>query len=236
MPETNRFYYFTTAKYALEAVKNHQLKAAELNKANDPYETLPFQLKNAHDDKIAQLVRDDFATLMKMICFSKTFTNPSLWGHYADKCRGVCLGFDIEVYSDDEDIDPILNMRRVEYKKNRPEMEDFGFDNSSGIPVNTEGKTYTIFYVKSHHWEHEQEWRLMGIANSLKLDASSGLYFFPFADRLKLREILIGFRCEQQNIASRFDQLIADDRYLHPKPRIISTRPSRSAFEIEKAT
>ena len=236
MPETKRFYYFTTAKYALKAVKDHQLKATELNKANDPYEMLPFQLKSAHDDKIAQLVRDDFATFMKMICFSTTFNNPALWGLYSDKCKGVCLGFDIDVYGTDEEMDPVLNIRKVNYKTTRPEMEDFGFESSSGMPVNTTGETYKIFYVKSHHWEHEQEWRLMGFVNSLKLDVTSGLYFFPFSDRLKLRDILIGFRCEEQDIESRFDRLIADDRYPHPKPRIVPTRPSRSAFEIEKAT
>ena len=235
MSETKQFYYFTLTKYALEAVRNRQLKATELNKANDPYELLPFQLNDGNFDVIAQRVRDDFTKYIKMVCFSKTYKNPSLWGHYADKCKGVCLGFDIEVYKDDEDIDPVLNIRKIKYKKNRPDMLEFGFDKSSGMPVNTKGMTYTIFYVKSHHWEHEKEWRLMGIADSLKLD-STGMYFFPFADRLKLREILIGFRCEEEDIERSFERLIADDRYPDPKPEIIRTRPSASSFKIKKAT
>ena len=236
MPETKQFYYFTLTKYALEAVRNRQLKATELNKANDPYEMLPFQLNDGNDNVIAQRVRDDFSKFFKMVCFSETYKNPSLWGHYADKCKGVCLGFDIEIYKDNEDIDPVLNIRKVKYKKNRSDMHEFGFDNSSGMPVNTKGKTYTIFYVKSHHWEHEKEWRLLDFSENLILNPITGLYFFPFADRLRLREILIGFRCEEENMEHRFKRLIDTDKYPDPKPEIISTRLSRSTFEIEKAT
>ena len=236
MPETKRFYYFTLTKYALEAVRDRQLKATELNKANDPYEMLPFQLNDGNDNVIAQMVKDDLSQMLKIVCFSETYKNPSLWGHYADKCKGVCLGFDIEIYKDDEDIDPVSNIRKIKYNKTRTDMHEFGFDNSSGMMVNTEGKTYTIFYVKSHHWEHEKEWRLMDIADRLKLDSITGMYFFPFANRLKLREMLIGFRCEEKNIERRFERLIDDSKYPDPKPKIISTRLSRSAFEIEKVT
>ena len=77
MPETKQFYYFTLTKYALEAVRNRHLKATELNKANDPYEMLPFQLNDSNDDAIAQMVRDDFSKIIKIVCFSKTYKNPS---------------------------------------------------------------------------------------------------------------------------------------------------------------
>ena len=93
-----------------------------------------------------------------------------------------------------------------------------------------------MFYVKSHHWQHEKEWRLLSAEEKLLLDSITGLYFFPFADRLILREILIGFRCEEENIERRFERLIDDDNYYDPKPNIIPTRLSRAAFEIEKVT
>ena len=232
MPETKQFYYFTPTKYALEAVKDRQLKAAELNKANDPYEMLPFQLNDSNADMIAQGVRDDFSKIIKMVCFSKTYKNPSLWGHYADKCKGICLCFDIDIH-DDANIGEIKN---VEYKNYRPDMSELGFEYINGVPSNTGGKTRIIFYVKSHHWEHEKEWRLLDFSENLILNPITGLYFFPFADRLRLREILIGFRCEEENMEHRFKRLIDTDKYPDPKPEIISTRLSRSAFEIEKAT
>ena len=44
MPKTEQFYYFTSTKYALEAIKKRRLKAAELDKTNDPYELLGFSI------------------------------------------------------------------------------------------------------------------------------------------------------------------------------------------------
>ena len=43
MAQPELLYYFTHTKYALEGVKNRRLKVAELDKANDPYELLPFR-------------------------------------------------------------------------------------------------------------------------------------------------------------------------------------------------
>ena len=54
MPETKLFYYFTPAKYALEGVKNHRLKVAELDKANDPYELLPVRCNNEIEDRLCK--------------------------------------------------------------------------------------------------------------------------------------------------------------------------------------
>jgi hypothetical protein len=30
-----------------------------------------------------------------MLCFSRDWHNPVQWSHYADKHRGICLGFDV---------------------------------------------------------------------------------------------------------------------------------------------
>ena len=79
----------------------------------------------------------------------------------------------------------------------------------------------------------------------LELDGDKGQYFLKFnynygngiVQILKLREILIGFRCEEENIENRFQSLINDDnKYPDPKPTIIRTRLSPTTFAIEKLT
>ena len=91
-------------------------------------------------------------------------------------------------------------------------------------------------YAQSIRWEHEEEWRIGAQEKTLELDPTTGLYFYPFKNQLKLREILIGVRCEEENIERRFERLIDDDKYPDPKPEIIRTRLSSSSFKIEKAT
>ena len=143
MPEPELFYYFTPTKYALEAVKNHRLKAAELDKANNPYELMPIRWDNPTDEQISQRVKSDLSQVLKMICFSKTYKDPSLWGHYANRCKGICLGFDIKTLKG-EGIDPIDNIREVTYEEEKKDMSEFGFRFIGGIPFNTEGKTHTM--------------------------------------------------------------------------------------------
>ena len=60
MPETERFYYFTPANYALEGIKNQRLKAAELDKANDPYEMLPIIWTKDKEGKFLINIREAY--------------------------------------------------------------------------------------------------------------------------------------------------------------------------------
>ena len=227
MPETKPFYYFAPTKYALEGVKNHRLKAAELDKANDPYELLPVRCNNEIEDTLCKQLKQSISDGFKMICLSETYKNPSLWGHYADNCMGVCLGFDVEVHEDKDR----RRITKMEYIKDKRDVSKFGFNFVNGELSLARNKKNKIHNYKSHYWKHEEEWRIWEFETNLKLDPISGLYFFPFGDLLKLREILIGFRCKDENIKRRFEK--AAEGYPEP-PEISYTRPSFSTFEIEK--
>ena len=88
--------------------------------------------------------------------------------------------------------------------------------------------------VKSCHWEGEKEWRMWGNKADLEFDSTTKLYYFPFSDSLKLREILIGPYCVKHDIYEELERLTAD--YPDPKPEIIFTGLSSFTFEIEKVT
>ena len=66
--------------------------------------------------------------------------------------------------------------------------------------------------------------------DGLELDPMTGLYFFPFSGGLELREILIGFCCEERDMKQRIERLIAE--YTDPKPAVFFTRPSISTFDF----
>ena len=101
MPKTKRFYYFTPTKYALEGVKNRRLKVAELDKANDPFEFLPVRCDKEAEETF-QTLKQSISDEIKMVCLSKTYKNPSLWGHYAENCKGICLEPFAKLRSDGE--------------------------------------------------------------------------------------------------------------------------------------
>ena len=154
MPKKKRFYYFTPTKYALESIKNRRLKAAEMDKANDPYEFLSLKWNNTNDAETFIGFMLDLAEDLKMICLSETYRDVSLWGHYADRCRGICLGFDIDSHEDKEK--SIIS--KIRYVRNRMDMSKFGFHYVDGVLKNTDNKAHNLRHYKSYHWKHEKEW------------------------------------------------------------------------------
>ena len=71
------YYYFTSAKYALEDVQAQYLKAAELDNANDPFEHLAVRTDD-QDDYFLRNIQTIMAAEYKILCFSKTYKEPSL--------------------------------------------------------------------------------------------------------------------------------------------------------------
>ena len=250
MAEKKRFYHFMGAERALQAIERRRLKISNLADTNDPYECLSFCLRNQEQERevlsfqniqetqrqIYHPHRIEKVGLFGIICFSELSNNPLLWGHYADKCKGVCLGFDIEVH-DDGDKDFI---KPVTYIPKRYDIDDFKdliqnyfinrdiLDESTELGQRSAEQIKALYFTKSYHWEYEKEWRALALG---QLDPVSGLYFDSFGDRMILREISVGFRCSIEDIKFRLDKLVA--RYSDP-PKIFSTQRSLSGFAIEQ--
>lgn len=74
-----------------------------------------------------------------MICFCKHWHNPLLWSHYAEKHRGMCLGFDV----DDR------GLRPVKYVKERSALK---------MPPTKESMDILLF-TKYRDWKYEEELR-----------------------------------------------------------------------------
>jgi len=107
-----------------------------------------------------------------MLCFSLDWQNPLLWSHYADRHRGLALGFDV-----DERI-----LKRVSYVETRPTVNEVNFAVAN-----------SLLFTKYIDWRYEQEARIY--TNLKDQDTETGLYFADFGDQLILREVIAGPLC-----------------------------------------
>ena len=224
--EKRRLYHFTTTKWALVAIRDRRLKAAELENTNDLFEAFPRRWETVEQGETNQYWRrrrtqsDRYS--WRILSFSKTCTNPLLWGHYADNGKGIALGFDTNgsEYLKGAAYPVSYKACRVE-SGGSIDREEFAIGISQMQPA----------FIKSQHWEHEQEWRMFAQVPSLDLCPITGMLYFPFEGRMTLREVLIGPRRENDNVRYQIAKLIRD---YYPRPKIVSMKLSSSHFRVER--
>lgn len=106
-----------------------------------------------------------------LLCFSQNWADPVQWSHYADRHRGLCLGFEV----------PDSLLTPVAYRKHRRVLNEATPNRIRSLSLGTKFK----------HWEYEQEWRLFEDRRSLTPD-DRGYYFKPFSSELSLIEVIVG--------------------------------------------
>ena len=122
MSETLRLYHFMRTEHALQAVERRRLKFSDLDKVNDPYDALPIKFDDPDEEGKFLKTYKGLTEITNVISLSKTCLNPALWGHYADRCEGICLGFDVQ--RDDGPTNKAA--KRVQYVKSRLDISDVG--------------------------------------------------------------------------------------------------------------
>ena len=191
------FYHFICAEHAKDDIKKGRLKISQLDKTNDLFDLELIAYENEREERYLRTGLDTIKKDFGCICLSEDCSNPSMWDRYADKYRGICLGFDI-----DREL-----LIKVQYENNRKNIREFPYThkylqqlNRDNFDENHQREMLTILRSKSRIWEHEKEWRLWNELNKYEMHPVAGeLYFFDFDKRcdkqIVLREILIGFRC-----------------------------------------
>ena len=163
-----RVYHFLNEQFGLKDLVERRLKIARLMALNDPFEFLGVDLSNRDLRRVLMETKSDLSKSNGLLCFSRTWTNPLLWGHYADKHKGVCLGFDV----------PDCHLDEVDYVRERlpaPEVIDEPFMKK-------------LLLTKFEHWLYEEEYRAYV---SLK-DEFDGHYYADFSDNLSLKQVIVG--------------------------------------------
>ena len=95
-----------------------------------------------------------------------------MWSHYADKHKGVCLGFDV---GEDD------NLLEVNYTNKRLE---FSLDNLD------ESHVKTLLRTKYQGWRYEDEVRIFTTLTE-KCEQTQN-YYMQFGPALQLREVIAG--------------------------------------------
>ena len=90
-----RVWHFVNEQYGIENIQRRGLNIATLSELNDPFDLLGVNLGDSKLRRSFQVMKNELDKTRGILCFSKSWKNPVQWTHYADRHRGVCLGFDI---------------------------------------------------------------------------------------------------------------------------------------------
>jgi Protein of unknown function (DUF2971) len=172
-----RVYHFVDRKYGLDDIAKRRLKIARIGDLNDPFELLAASCETRQDREAWNSLKSDCDKRFGLLCFSRNWSNPLQWSHYADRHRGVCLGFEV----------PEHLLKPIAYAPRR-----LLWNRSSVLNDQEVGERFLedVLSTKFSHWRYEQEMRLF-----VQLDSSTeqdGLYFYNFSSDLALSEVVVG--------------------------------------------
>ena len=206
-------YHFTAAKFALEDIKNRTLKVAQFEDLNDPFELRCVELKTKEQEIAFDLYKADMAVRFGVLCFSQRWDRILQWSHYADRHRGICLGFDVSN----------LQSKFGEVK--------YGSQKLTFPPRLDQAFSWQMLRTKYSGWSYEEEWRVFVELGEAKQKECNGrtLYFADFADELVLREVILG----AENRGS-VDEIRDTLRGFNPPVRLSRIHLSPDKFRLER--
>lgn len=209
-----RVHYLTGSQYALSNIALRRIKVSRFSDLNDPFELLAIDLSDKQHRAAFRETKEQLNSDRGLICFSKSWSNPLLWGHYAERHTGICLSFDI----------PDKLLAEVIYAESPMKIS---VDPQTNLPRLTERVMNRLLRTKFLDWKYEDEMRLfVGLDHDT---IESGYYFVSFSDDLILREVVLGPRCEIPIEGVR--KLVAT--FVQPV-RVIKSRIAFGSFRVIK--
>jgi len=172
-----RGYHLGPEKHALSNIALRRMKITRFSDANDPFEVLGLHFGEWKTRKLVRAFKARQNATTGLLCFSGNWTNPVLWSHYADRHRGVCLGFDVKR----------TEAQTVEYQDKRLLEKLDEVSNPSSLPATLQNR---LLKTKSRHWRHEEEFRRFVTLSGAVRDRDK--FFWPFDDCMKLMEVILG--------------------------------------------
>jgi hypothetical protein len=170
-------FHFVSANHGLEDIRRRRIKVATLAELNDPFELMGADLGDPTARKNLSVARESIGKRMGLLCFSRHWHNPVLWGHYADRHRGLCLGFDVA----DEDIRPVTYASR-RFALHGDPLKPSGAPDQESVAK--------LMLTKYAHWRYEAELRAFVALDSAA--SEDGMFFSAFGVRLKLTSVIAG--------------------------------------------
>lgn len=172
-------YYYTSQQYGIQSLNDTRLKIARFTELNDPFDWIGIATNTLQQRRELRKLKQKFDLTNGLLCMSTSWDVPLLWSHYADKHKGMCMGFEV----DEED------WVEVDYVDERPTLQTYNRQSITSLRLSD---INNLMKTKGRDWEYEAEFRKF-----IKLgepDLRTGLYFHPFSDEMKLVSVHVGER------------------------------------------
>ncbi len=173
-------YHFVPSRWGLQNIERRRVKVTTLDALNDPFEMLAATSPSPAHRVAFRRAKAERAADVGMICFSRSWSNPVQWSHYADRHRGLCLGFQV----DD------ARCRPVRYRKKRVTFNPSCLDDQVAAKAFIE----SLMTVKFEHWAYEDEVRVWEYLATC--DQEGDNRFKGFSSAMRLTEIILGAECD----------------------------------------
>jgi Protein of unknown function (DUF2971) len=179
-PEQIRVYHLTSAEHAISDIALGRLKVARFSDLNDPFELLAVNFRERHVRNVIRDFKSAYDARTGLLCFSSDWAEPVLWSHYAEKHRGICLGFNVNRN--------LLQEVKYEDQRLRAELGD----DQNPLFIGPELQEQ-LLKTKFGGWSYEQEYRRF---ISLEEAIQEGrLNFVLFGYEMALAEVILGPQC-----------------------------------------
>jgi hypothetical protein len=178
-----RLYHYLESKWALDDLRRRRLKTSRIDDMNDPYEFRCVYSDDKSTQQAVEQTRREVVEKYNVLCFSRVWNDILMWSHYAEKHKGICLGFDVP----DEITRPVDYTETVSVCGNLIVHSRAELDMERGLAI-----VERNLGTKYAGWAYEQEVREH--VNRADKDEETGHFFVDFSERLILREVIAGVR------------------------------------------
>ena len=177
--QIDKLYHYTKLNCAIQIILSNSLKfgrLGDMNDVNEAYKRISYAYRTSVKTENVQneLKRYRQISLTMDGSSYQGFDISAMWGHYAEKGKGVCLVFDkqklLKCLSSD------MHSCKVNYKR---KFKGYIHINSDNIGKSLERKRKEFFFTKSSDWKYEQEYRII-----TKVDGNTDDLFLDFKDSL----------------------------------------------------
>jgi hypothetical protein len=197
-PDRLRAYHFTTTEFALSNIALSRLKVARISEVNDPFELLGINFGARGVRHPTRNFKAEHNAQTGLLSFSRNWTNPVLWSHYAAKHKGICLAELDASGGDPNRIDPQLQ-ERLKYTK----FAHWGYEEEVRrfLPLEEMVKEGSLYF-----WPFSEELRLAEVILGTECDVDLATVR-TLADKLHSGVVTIKSR-----LAFKYFAIVPDER------------------------
>jgi hypothetical protein len=178
-----RAYKFLDARYGKKDIVERRVKVSTFADMNDPFELIGVRWRHSG---VEQMLTTQHNSGHGVTCLSRNCADPLLWAHYADKHRGICLGFDIP--DDPNKVRPVIYAGERELLDPHSLLRTLRADASPESLADARETVIRKLLLKYEGWNYEDEVRMF-----YRLE--KGMTFHDFDEDFTLKEVILGLRC-----------------------------------------